>query len=272
MPLLTLYFDLHGVLADSDVITSEYRRITIEHLVRDFGLTIEEATRRYDNALAEWERVAFSWLRRNGTPKTGRPLIQRIDEFDTYFVERLYQGLPPPKNPSLIRTRPWEYSVASKINAIYPEVPRVLKKLKEMGYVMHVASSGHTSHVKGILVGGGIIQYFGKVLGIDVVQATKHTKLFYVRMLKLTNSEPSTSILIGNSPAEIIYPPRIGLRTIHINREREVTRDLREQALLSLPDISYLPKILPNIEEAIVSEPKVSHKKRTKIKGRNRNY
>ncbi len=258
MPLLTLYFDLHGVLADSDKITEEYRRVTIKHLIEDFGLSEAEASRRYDRALKEWERVAFGYLKRNGTPKTGRPLIQRIDEYDTYFVERLYRRLNPPKNPKIVRTRPWEFSIASKIDAIYPEVPQVLEQLKKMGYKMHVASSGHTSHVRGILVGGGIDQYFDSILGIDVVQATKHTKLFYVRMLKLTGGEPETSLLIGNSPAEIIYPPRIGLRTIHINRERHVTQDLREQAFLSLPDISYLPELLPNIEEAFMQEnPKI---------------
>ena len=250
MTMVKLFFDLHGVLANSRIIYNEYRKITVRHLMKDFRLSLPEARKRYDRALRSWEDKAFSFLRSQGTPKVGIALKKKIDEFDHFFVQALYNGLIINGQKKRMRTRPYEYKVARKIVAIYPEVKKVLQDLEDRGFVMHVASSSHSSHVRGILEGGGIEEFFSRVMGIDTLNATKHTTEYYQNMLRLTHANPKYSFLIGNSIAEIIYPPKINLKTIHVNRERKVPADIKMKAHKIIDNLTQLPEVVCKVEHA----------------------
>lgn len=252
MVKVKLFFDLHGVLANSRIIYHEYKKITVRHLMKDFHLSFHDAQARYDRALKSWEDKAFSYLRSQGTPKVGMALKKKIDEFDHFFVQALYDGLIINGQKKRIRTRPYEYKIARKIVAIYPEVKKVLQDLEDRGFVMHVASSSHSSHVRGILEGGGIEEFFSRVMGIDTLNATKHTTEYYQNMIRLTHANPKYSFLIGNSIAEIIYPPKIHLKTIHVNRERKVPPDIKKLAYKTIDNLTQLPSIVCKMEQASI--------------------
>lgn len=244
-----LFLDLHGVLVNTPKIFDEYKRITMNHLSDHFGLGIEEVEMRYDNAMQKWEKVAFDYLRNPSKKKVGPEFLKFLEYCDKLFPKYLYEGLKVDPKCDALRTRPFEYNVASKTNIVlYPEVRETLERLKNLGYAMYVASSSHSSHIHGVLDANKISDFFDDVIGFDSVAATKHTMSYYKEMLNSTNSNAKESVMIGNSMHEVLKPKKLGMKAIHINRERRVPMEIRKMADLSLADLSLLPIHLDIIE------------------------
>jgi len=242
-----LFIDLHGVLVITPQIFEGYKDLTIQHLVNDFHLELGPAQTRYDRAMKLWEKAAFDYLRDPSKRKTGQEFMDFLESCDRLFPTLLYEDLQIPEGNVNIRERPYEYKIAVKVKALYPEVDQVLSILKEQGYEMYVASSSHSSHIKGVLEGNEIDHYFEGMFGFDTVSATKHTLRYYHEMLNMVKANPKSSVMIGNSMHEILKPRKLGMKTIHINRERKVPNDVRRMADKSLIDITALPTHLDNL-------------------------
>ncbi|OLS16832.1 MAG: (S)-2-haloacid dehalogenase 4A [Candidatus Heimdallarchaeota archaeon LC_2] len=239
-----LFIDLHGVLVRTPLIFDEYRRITVEHLVNHFSLKQETAEERYDHALKSWEKTAFEYLRNPMTNKIGKEFLDFLENCDKLFPKFLYEDLDISSASKDLRTRPFEYSVAVQVQALYPEVDRTLKILKSHGYKMYIASSSHSSHIRGIIEANDLDKYIEGFFGFDTLAATKHTLKYYKAMVDQINSTPKDCVMIGNSMHEILKPRKIRMMTIHINRERKVPTDVRKLANLSLENLSSLPEHL----------------------------
>ncbi|MHA2098229.1 MAG: HAD hydrolase-like protein, partial [Candidatus Kariarchaeaceae archaeon] len=119
----------------------------------------EPAEERYDRALKLWEDTAFEYLRNPMTKKVGNEFLNFLENCDKLFPKYLYEGLEIKQNHPKLRKRPFEYSISSKIEALYPEVEYILKTLKKHGYEMHVASSSHSSHIKGLVEANSLDKY-----------------------------------------------------------------------------------------------------------------
>ncbi len=243
-----LFIDLHGVLVNTPRIFDEYKRITVEHLVNHLNLSQKDAEDRYDGALALWEKEAFDYLRNPTKRKIGREFLEFLERCDRLFPQFLYEGLEIDPTCEDLRSRPFEFSIASKVKALYPEVLDILGQLKKQGYEMHVASSSHSSHIKGIIAANDLNDYIDSFYGFDTLAATKHTLKYYRQMLHRVKTSPKSSVMIGNSIHEILKPRKLGMKTIHINRERKVPYDVRKLADLSLKNLSLLPTHLDSLQ------------------------
>lgn len=242
-----LFLDLHGVLVRTPQIIKEYRRITVHHLVEHFNLEELEAENRYDRAMDLWEAEAFGYLRNPSKKKVGPEFLEFLEWCDKLFPKFLYEGLVIDQECPALRTRPFEYKVARQVEALYPEVISTLKHLKEHGYKMYVASSSHSSHIEGIVEANGLDEYIDGFFGFDTVAATKHTTKYYKDMINITKAEAQFCFMIGNSMHEVLKPRKLGMRTIHINRERKVPHNVRKLADRSLDDLTSLPIHLDSI-------------------------
>ncbi len=239
-----LFLDLHGVLVNTSKIFESYKKLTVDHLIDDFGLSHAEAEQRYDTALKYWEEVAFNYLRNPSKKKVGPQFLHFLENCDAIFPKMLYKDLSIPNNCKIIRSRPFEFSIASQVEALYPEVRGTLETLYEHGYEMHVASSSFSGHIRGILQANNIDEFFESIIGFDTVAATKHTLKYYKKMLNDAQANPQRSVMIGNSMHEVLKPRLLGMRTVHINRERQVPLDVRKKADFSISDLSPLPEHL----------------------------
>ncbi len=243
-----IFVDLHGVIVNSKLIFQKYRQLTIRHLMDDFDLQEESATQRYDSAYSTWETKAYSFLKDSKTPKEGEKFLDFLRKNDEVFSECLYSGLDTSDvEDGNLRHKPFEYNVACRIEALYPEVRDILNELTEEGYVLHAASSNFSGHIKGILRANMIEHLFDSVIGFDDVASTKHTLQFYKRMLKQTRTAPSEAIMLGNSLHEILKPRRLGMTTVHVNRERKVPHDVQRLATIRLRNLRSLPLKLENL-------------------------
>lgn len=229
------------------LIFDEYRRITVDHLVGHFGLTKQDSEVRYDRALKLWEDTAFEYLRNPTTKKIGDEFLNFLESCDKLFPKYLYEDLDTSNSLSQLRTRPFEYSISSQIEALYPEVETVLKTLEKHGYEMHIASSSHSSHIKGLIEANSLDKYIGSYFGFDTLAATKHTVKYYKGMVDKVKANPQSCVMIGNSMHEILKPRKLRMKTVHINRERKVPHDVRKLADFSLDDLSTLPEYLDSL-------------------------
>ena len=155
-----LFIDLHGVLVQTPVIFEKYKEITVDHLMDNFQLSREEATKRYESSMKKWETAAFNYLRDPTKKKVGVQFLEFLDECDALFPSLLYEGLEGMDTCRDVRSRPFEFSVASQVRALYPEVKETLDRLQDLNYRMYVASSSHSSHILGILEANDIGSYF----------------------------------------------------------------------------------------------------------------
>ncbi len=237
------------MLVDTSKVFKEYKRITIDHLEEHFNIIGMEAEKRYDEAMKRWEDVAFAYLRNPTKKKVGPEFLEFLEKCDKLFPQFLYENLKVDTSCGILRERPFEYNVSSKTDEVlYPEVRKTLDILRNQEYPMYVASSSHSSHIYGVLEANDIEDFFTDVIGFDNVAATKHTLKYYQNMLKTANSNPEDSVMIGNSMHEVLKPRSLGMKTIHINRERRVPMEIRKMADLSLSDIALLPVHLDIIE------------------------
>jgi FMN phosphatase YigB (HAD superfamily) len=113
---------------------------------------------------------------------------------------------------------------------------------------MYVASSSHSSHIQGIVEANGLDQYIQDFFGFDQIAATKHTTKYYRELVELAGAEPELSIMIGNSMHEILKPRKLGMHTIHVNRERKVPQEVRKLASRSINDLMSLPAHLDQLQ------------------------
>jgi FMN phosphatase YigB (HAD superfamily) len=249
MDIKVLFVDLHGVIVNTPKIFDLYEKLTKEHLIELFGLGENEAEKRYDNAHKTWKESAYNYLKNPNTSKTGKKFLEFLKRCDQEYTDKLYKDLDiKGVNEDKLRTKPFEYNISIKIQALYPEVRETLEGLQDAGYILHMASSSHTSHIKGILRANMIEHYFETIIGFDTVASTKHTFAFYKQMLRQTGAKADESVMLGNSIHEIIKPRKLGMYTVHINRERQVPSEIKKMANLSFKDLKPLGDKLEQIK------------------------
>ncbi|MCH8906673.1 MAG: HAD family hydrolase [Candidatus Heimdallarchaeota archaeon] len=83
--------------------------------------------------------------------------------------------------------------------------------------------------------------YFESYFGFDTVAATKHTMRYYRNMTEIVKADPKMCVMVGNSMHEVLKPRKLGMKTVHVNRERKVPMDIRRLADKSIKDLSSLP-------------------------------
>lgn len=242
-----LFLDLHGVLVQTQVVFDRYKELTVDHLINNFSLSEEDAMSRYDQAFQLWETTAFDYLKNPFKKKMGKEFLSFLEYCDKLFPQYLYQDLDTEECQDL-RTRPFEYKIAAKVPSLYPEVAQTLKNLSSNGYPMYIASSSHSSHVRGMIESNNLDQYIEGYFGFDTLAATKHTLKYYRNMLKRASADAGSSFMIGNSIHEVLKPRKLGMKTIHINRERKVPHDVKKLADKSINDLQSLPILLDSIQ------------------------
>ncbi|MFX1256137.1 MAG: HAD family hydrolase, partial [Promethearchaeota archaeon] len=115
-----------------------------------------------------------------------------------------------------------------------PKTKEILEKLKVGGYQLYIASSAHTRHIRGILEGTGILNYFIQIYGFNNVGFMKSDKRFFQAIIVSLGNSPTECVMIGNSAQEILFSKDLGIKTIlikHELEERGEEEQLKKQAL-----------------------------------------
>ncbi len=126
-------------------------------------------------------------------------------------------------------------------NAIqpYPEVPRTLLKLRELGHPLYIATSGTAVKQWDKLIRMGLTPYFDDVFVTEELGAEKGP-LFFRKVLKKLKAKPSECIMVGDRMDMDILPAmKAGIKAVRVLRgpysKKKGSAAAEIKALSSLP-------------------------------------
>jgi len=127
----------------------------------------------------------------------------------------------------------------------YPDVPRTLLEMKELGYRLYVATNGISVKQWDKLIRLGIALYFDEVF-VSEELGIKKGPAFFRYILKKIKAEPKECVMIGDREDMDILPAKaVGLYTIRIMRGKYSTGPSKADVVL--PDFKGLISSVLNL-------------------------
>ncbi|MFX0182399.1 MAG: HAD family hydrolase [Candidatus Hodarchaeota archaeon] len=246
-----LFFDLHGVLADLEIVSENYNDYLVRVLIPT-GIKREEVSMIHRKAFVQWLEEIYD-LSKTEEEIVFDPVefINKYSTIDKKWENFILSNVPKHHRESirpLLDTKRVEYeALAYGAPILYPEVQSVLEELKEISNLyMHIASSASSQHVKGA-VDRHQLHFFQTLIGYDTVKAPKKEKngRYFKEMLALTQANPKRSIFVGNSIEEAQLSLRFGMHFIMLDRESQINKIERNNLPYRVFD--DLTEILPLI-------------------------
>jgi len=232
-----LIFDLHGVLTSKVEMGKQYDEFVANFLVEQFDLEIEKTREAIKLANNQW--LSF-WAKAKDLSQVD--FIKEYEAANALWAKMILQGTKAPDYRQIAEFL--EYHVPANLCCIFPEVKKVLQELNGLGFHLILASSANTRHSTGVLFGCNIFHLFEEIIGMDNTNVLKSNIVYYEKILEIIKQPAENCVFIGNSITEINQPKKLGMKTIHISRETEFTKqqeiDLSNTADAILPDLRDL--------------------------------
>jgi phosphoglycolate phosphatase-like HAD superfamily hydrolase len=246
-----LFFDLHGVLADLEVVSKNYDDY-LARVLLPTGIKRHEVSIIHRKAFTQWLEE-INDLSKIVEENIFDPIefVNKYRAIDKKWENFILKSVPKHHRESvgpLLDTKRVEYeALAYGAPVLYPEVLPVLEELKEISNLhMHIASSASSQHVKGA-VDRHQLHFFQEIIGYDTVKAPKKGKngRYFKEMLALTQTNPKRAIFVGDSIEEAQLSLRFGMHFIMLDRESHINKNERNN--LPYKVVDNLTEILPLI-------------------------
>ena len=207
-----IIFDMDGVLVDSEGfyldLFSELIRSHGGEVDRNILYTIPGAS-----ADRTWEIIATMW------PEPAEPARLRA------LFHETYPDYCPPYG-----------------EIMYPEVPQVLRELKDAGYQLALASSTAMNFIEIMLDETGLRPLFTSVLSGRMFKESKPHPQIYLQSAAALGVDPSACVAVEDSPYGILAGNNAGMTVIARRDERFAFDQSRADA--QIDDLSDLPDML----------------------------
>lgn len=129
----------------------------------------------------------------------------------------------------------------------FPEVPRILLKLREQGYKLYVATDGSAVKQWDKLIRLGLALYFEDVFVSEEV-GTEKSREFFVKVLGKLKLNPAACVMIGDKEEKDILPAKkAGMRTILRRARSAEDAGARPDADIAVRDLSSIPDIIKKL-------------------------
>lgn len=258
-----IFFDLHGVLVQLEIVSRNYDRY-LAQVLKPAGLDPHEVSILHNNAFTQWITAIYQVFDDfdNGMLDENEFIYQYkiIDKkWETFILKHVPEYYQQEIEP-LIRTDKVEFeSLAFGDPMLYPEVLPTLKELNKIPNIrLHIASSASKRHILGAVTRHKLHQYFQEFIGYDTVKAPKksRTGLYFKKMLILTGANPKRSIFVGDSIEEAKLSKMFGIQFIMMDRDNTIDKEVRRENDLKIVNnfSELLPMILDILKEKIIIE------------------
>lgn len=221
---LTIFFDLHGVLANTELLQRQYINI-IEKIYSDLGKNKIEVKNIQKQIL---EKLSVELGRLHASPLRDIEFTNAIfrykTEMDRLYKESLSWRQLRNKKSKLLTAESFDYMTSSTINSFYPDALEELNKfLVDPDIKVYFASNSSSNHIKGALEAAGFLGKINQdqILGWEVIQCAKFTQSYYTRLRKYAG-DSSQFIMVGNSSDEVINAKKAGFQTVTIQRQENI--------------------------------------------------
>ncbi|MFH1285927.1 MAG: TIGR02253 family HAD-type hydrolase [Candidatus Micrarchaeota archaeon] len=134
----------------------------------------------------------------------------------------------------------------------FPEVPRTLVKLRELGYKLYVASEGNAVKQWDKLIRMGIYLLFDDVFVSEEIGCEK-SPYFFAKILKKLKLKASEAVMVGDRiDKDVASAKKAGIFTVRVIQEGKFTREKavrkEEKADCVIKNVGELQKALKAIE------------------------
>lgn len=210
-----IVFDFDGTLCD----TQRNILLTLKATIRDQKLpmrTDEQCISIIGLPLKECFRTLFPHIDEN-------QLQACADTYRRIFAETLANVKPNP----------------------FPKVVNTIKCLKQLGFVLTIASSRSHASLVELTQAMNIFDCFSLLLGADDVDKAKPDPEPVLKTLRLTGFKPQDTKVVGDMPVDILMGSRAGAKTVGVSYGNGSAEDLRlAGADVIIDDFSELLNII----------------------------
>jgi FMN phosphatase YigB (HAD superfamily) len=224
-----IFFDLHGTLVDGVRLHPCYSV--------QLGRVLSE---RYGGAPAVWveanQRIMADWdnyyadldlTRDRGIDDMWEGMIRT-----TRALFRLAGAPMPDIGQIRALSRELPGLVTRSCNALYPEARPIIEQLCAAGYMLGVTSHAVSAHARGLLRGGGILQYFAApIIGPDVIGRFDKDAQFYTYAARKAGVSTQQCLAIDDSPPCVAGAKAAGMGAVLLSRRGVVSHATADHVL-----------------------------------------
>jgi len=210
MKLKAVLFDLGGTLVYTPEISEIMKRMLeakgILRSVEEINKAREEAETRIGGYKDLADLREEFWIKWNTEILKSIGIQKDLEILATYIFESW-----------------WDYAEAR----LYPEVTKVLQKLKERILKLGVITNGLKSDIDKLLPQVGLTDTFDVVVVIDSVGKMKPDKDIFLHALKKLNVKPHEALFIGDRIEEDYNGAKnAGIKALLIDRENKIEENI----------------------------------------------
>ena len=217
---MNVILDLWGVLVDEKKMNKEYNKHAASILASRFGGNPARWLDAYDMAWEDYQR------RFRATDWDNKSWSDVVGELDVRLITDTLDAVGVQWRPSdvLSFARNLEFEVVSSVARCYPDVPGALRRLKEKGHEVHVATQAGEWNAIGALEGSGLLKEVKAIFSGSSQNASKDRKRYWTRVLEKIDSPPDNCILVDDRLDYLEAAASIGIGTILMDREKRTAR------------------------------------------------
>jgi len=217
--MATLFLDLYGVLANSQVMERAYneRMAAILH-------------RRYGGSLDVWRELhlkSYEWSQGEGLKLDARPGPEREGEAWVEAVWRLNAdqiawifsraGIPMPPDAARYSMQLEEETVR-EIDALFSDVRPMISRMKADGHRLFLSTNATRSNGESALIGGGVRDSFDGVVCLENAKAKKDRPYYWRSAFEIAGVPAEDAVCIDDV-ARFLEPARtLGARCVQLVR------------------------------------------------------
>ncbi len=204
---------------------------------------VHSAIKRFKDRLgAQADRISATWRQKQLEYTWLRSLMGEYADFEQLVADSLDYALTVAE----IEDRPLRDDLLTGYRQLdcYPEVPEVLKTLKQLGYSTAILSNGTKNMVQSCVDHNGIGDYLDEILSVDSQHIYKPSPRVYELAIDRFGPPAGSISFLSANAWDIAGASYFGFTCIWINRTANIPEVLPGGAACTLPDLSRLPDVI----------------------------
>lgn len=220
---VSVFLDWFGVLANNREMTKRWRIVEARLLQNMYGGSRSTWTAVHDRAFRWYVNY---WARHGPDSKASYREIWKKGEVDWMRRTLTWGGIDPPNSEKeLFRLdRKLTYEITRRISVAYPFARKFLASLRRRKFRPFLVSGADSTYVKGALEATRLSEYFERAFSPDQLDAFKGSLPYWKRILKLSRSDPESSVVVDDRARFLRVPARLGLTTILVDPDNQSTK------------------------------------------------
>jgi HAD superfamily hydrolase (TIGR01509 family) len=245
-----LFFDLHGTLIDGVALHPCYAAQMGRIMASRFGGTPQAWEHAHQQIVRDWDSYYADLDLSQGIDQVYEGLYRT-----TRALFRLTQTPTPPHDDLIRLSRALPGEITPHCDALYPDTKTVIEALHQDGYTLGVTTHALKSQAEGLLIGGGVRDYFnGVIVGVETLEKYERDTAYFTQVARMSGTAPE-SCLVVDDVAEYLRAARAaGMRTAWIDRKtfdrKAKNVDAAQTPFIDLhlgQELTPLPALLHNL-------------------------